>query len=87
MSEEDPKSLVAEECDNYIKTANDWIEKIENSNVIESRKGVAERFVRDCKILIEDIDKNETPSSADVVDFQDKFDSMEVRYQNIISNI
>lgn len=85
MSEEN-ESLVQQECESYISNVKTWIGRVESNPVIESRKGVLTRFVRDCNTFIEDVESNDTPSSADQVDFKDRYDSIEVTFTNLFSD-
>jgi hypothetical protein len=76
-------SLVSGEIDNHKQNINNWADTIQNQKVPESRKGVNDRFVRDCKQLVAYLDESDSPSSADLVDFEDRHNSLEVQFHQL----
>ena len=78
---------VQDEIEDHKADLDKWINNIAELPCAESRKGVSERFVRDCKILKEDLDAKETPTAADLVDFTDRHNSLEIQYINITSDL
>jgi hypothetical protein len=76
----DDSPMLDSEIDAHKTNINGWIEGISKLSVPESRKGVNERFVRDCKTLLKDLNETTLPSSADLVDFEDAHNGLEVRY-------
>lgn len=83
-SEEQP--FVDNEIDDHKTDLNTWISSVSDMTVPDSRKKVAERFVRDCKTLLEDLD-SESVSAADLCDFNDRRNSLEVQYHSISQDV
>lgn len=85
MSEEQP--LMEDELDERKDEINKWIISLSTLEIPESRKSVIDRFIRDCRQFLNDIDSVETPTSADLVDFTDRHNSFEIQYFNITNEL
>lgn len=78
---------VENEIEDHKSDLEKWITDIRKLSVPESRQGVVDRFVRDCDILKSDLEEKETPQSADLVDFTDRRNSLEIQYHHIVSDL
>jgi hypothetical protein len=78
--------LVSDEIDDHKTEVNEWISKIQTLEIPTNRKGVSDRFVRDCQTLLTDLDGGKAPSSADLCDFDDARRSLEVRFASIMED-
>lgn len=76
-----------DEIDAHRKDLNMWTVVLETLTIPESRQGTVNRFVRDCNTLLSDMDENETPGMADLVDFTDRRNSLEIQYLNITNDL
>lgn len=85
MSNDIPQ--VEDEIEEHKSYLTEWIDGMSKLTVPESRKGVTDRFSRDCKTLIDDVDKNEMPTMADLVDYSDRRNSLEIQYLNLRSGL
>lgn len=74
------------EIDAYVEDLDSWIEKSGAAKVKDSYKGVVDRFVRDCNTLKSDMFGNQKPSSCDMVDYNDRYSSLDVQFHNLQSN-
>jgi len=79
-------TLLGDEIDTHKANLATWAESVKSLPVTESKKGVHDRFVRDCETLVADLDKTEAPSSADLCDFGDTANSLEIRYHQLTDN-
>lgn len=52
-----------------------------------TRRNVADRFVRDCRTFLRDIDKNPTPFSDDLTDYHHRRTGLESQYLGITGDI
>lgn len=82
-TKEQTPSLVDEEIQSHKVDLNAWINEVSALETTESRKNVINRFIRDCRTLISDLDENVVVGSADLVDFCDRHNSLETQYLNI----
>ncbi len=78
--------LVAGEIEDHRIAAEELISSINAITIPTSRKGTAERFVRDWRNLIADLDSGE-PSSHDLTDFTDRRASLEIQFLNFTSDL
>lgn len=85
MSEENP--LVEDEIADHKADLNMWILAMETLIIPSNSQGVVDRFIRDCKTLISDLDSKEIIKCSDLVDFTDTRNSLEIRYINITNSL
>ena len=83
----DSENFVENEIEDHKADLDKWIVAVETLPAPDSLKGVVERFIRDCKTLKSDMDSNETPQCADLVDFTDRRNSLEIQYVNISTDL
>lgn len=77
------KSFVDNEIQTHKNDLNTWIGDIGTHAIPDSKKGVTDRFVRDCKTLVTDLESSDIPSRPDLVDFTDRRNSLEIQYTNL----
>lgn len=82
QTSEDNQPFIDEELGDHKTDLQSWIEDVSKMQVTESRKKVVERFQRDCKTLLQDLDCDSV-SAADLSDFNDRRNSLEVQYHAI----
>ncbi len=82
----DKSNPVENEIEDHKSDLITWVNKVTSLTIPESRKGVADRFVRDCNILTTDLDEKEKPTMADLVDFTDRRNSLEIQFLNITND-
>ncbi len=85
MSEEHPH--VENELEDHKTEITTWISSVSILPIPPSRKGVIERFIRDCQTLITDCSGNQEPSAADLCDLHDRKNSLEIQYLNITEDL
>lgn len=85
MSEEHPH--VKNELADHKTEITSWISSVSTLPVPTSRKGVVERFIRDCQTLITDCSEAQEPSAADLCDFTDRKNSLEIQFINISEDL
>lgn len=78
------EDLVGSEIAEHLSILDGWIGEITTIPVTESRRGVNERFVQDCRHLKSYLTGVESPSAADLCDFGDRRNSLEIQYNNIL---
>lgn len=78
---------VQEELNDHKSQLNDWISSMESRNVPTNQQGVVNRFVRDCRTLITDIDTTEIARTADLIDFTDRCNSLEIQFNNLNNDL
>lgn len=83
-TEEDTEtSAVEDEIQGHIVDLDHWIREAATLSVSRSRANVVERFARDCETLKTDMDKSDTPSAHDMVDFSDRRNSLEIQFHHL----
>ena len=80
-------SLVEESLNKQAQEARSWISEALNAAFPVDKKSVANRFMRDCTLLIQDIDGEDSLSSSDLDDFFDRHASLEVQFENLAPHI
>jgi hypothetical protein len=75
--------LVANEIDDHKTEVSKLVTDVAGFTVPASHKGTVDRFVRDCTTLLSDLNSADSPSAADLCDFVDRKNSLEVQYNNI----
>jgi hypothetical protein len=85
MSEENPQ--VEDEIEDHKSDLSSWILAMEVLTIPVNSQGVVDRFVRDCKTLIDDLDSKDIVKCSDLVDFTDTRNSLEIRYINITNSL
>ena len=85
MSEENPQ--VEDEIEDHKSDLNMWILVMEALTIPVNSQGVVDRFVRDCRTLISDLDSKDIIKCSDLVDFTDTRNSLEIRFINITNSL
>lgn len=75
------------ELKDYADNIDSWISAIAETPVDVSKKGVVERFVRDCQTLKADLYTSNSPSNEDLNDFTDRHASLDVQYNNLKTHL
>lgn len=83
----EPENLVDSEIADHQAVLDGWIGEVATMTVPKGRKGVNDRFVQDCQQLKNYLSQAESPSTADLCDFEDRRNSLEIQYNNIIGEI
>lgn len=78
---------VENEFDGHKTELQEMISTAEKLTVPNTHKNVVARFVRDCQTLISDLDAEDTPSAADLSDYDNRKNSMEIQYHNLTEDI
>ena len=79
-------SLVEQEIQGYITNLDAWILDVSNMKTLASCNGVKVRFAIECHMLKAYLEAADVPSSADLVDFSDRHNSLQIQYQNLVSD-
>lgn len=76
-------SLVEAEINGHVTGIDSFVEAIKSLDADPDYNNVVKRFVRDCEILKTDMFESSEPSNCDLVDFSDRYNSLEVQFHNI----
>lgn len=79
-------SHVDNEITEHKSNLNQWIKNVSDLPKTDSCKGVHNRFIRDCQTLVNDMNETPSPSSADLIDFTDRANSLEVQHSQLTDN-
>jgi hypothetical protein len=82
----DDTMSVASELQDHIDAVEQWSSDVSALNVGDATKGVISRFVRDCKLLVEDCKASENPSTEDLCDLKDYRDMLNIRHHNLVED-
>lgn len=81
------KPAVHIELDDYKSEIRGWTESLSAKKYRSDYTGVVSRFLRDCNVLMDDLHKSTKPETADLVDFNDRKNSLEIQYLKLIDEI
>jgi hypothetical protein len=79
---------VDDELNGHREDLTKWVDKVSTMTVPLSHTNVTQRFVRDCQTMLTDInDENREVTAADLCDFSDRHNSLEIQYVSITEEL
>ena len=70
---------IQNELDSHILSVTSYVDTVKGLKLLKTDKGVSERFLRDCDNTLSDLKKAKSPTQADLVDFTNICNSLEIR--------
>lgn len=81
------KPAVDIELSDYKHEIKTWVESIKSKKYRLDYESVVNRFLRDCETLVSDMHQATKPETADLCDFTDRKNSLEIQYLKLLNEI